>query len=47
MRADLKLIASWIEPGSRALDLGCGSGDLLDALQKKGVTASAGSVPGV
>lgn len=40
MRADLKLIASWIEPGSRALDLGCGSGDLLDALKKKGVTSS-------
>ena len=40
MRADLKLIASWIEPGSRALDLGCGSGDLLDALKKKGVTGS-------
>jgi len=32
MRYDLSLIASWIEPGSRVLDLGCGSGDLLHML---------------
>lgn len=29
MRYDLQIIASWIEPGSRVLDLGCGEGDLL------------------
>ena len=29
MRFDLQVIASWIEPGSRVLDLGCGDGDLL------------------
>jgi len=34
MRFDLQVIASWIEPGSRVLDLGCGSGDLLENLRK-------------
>jgi methionine biosynthesis protein MetW len=29
MRYDLQLIASWIEPESRVLDLGCGNGELL------------------
>ncbi len=29
MRYDLQIIASWIEPGARVLDLGCGTGDLL------------------
>lgn len=29
MRFDLEIIASWIDPGSRVLDLGCGEGDLL------------------
>lgn len=29
MRYDLQIIASWIEPGSRVLDLGCGEGELL------------------
>ena len=32
MRYDLSLIASWIEPGATVLDLGCGSGDLLQIL---------------
>lgn len=34
LRFDLKIIASWIEPGSRILDLGCGEGDLLNYLKK-------------
>jgi methionine biosynthesis protein MetW len=29
MRYDLQIIASWIDRGSRVLDLGCGNGDLL------------------
>jgi len=29
MRFDLEVIASWIEPGAKVLDLGCGEGDLL------------------
>lgn len=33
MRFDLQIIASWIEPGSKVLDLGCGSGTLLSWLQ--------------
>lgn len=34
MRFDLQIIASWIEPGSEVLDLGCGEGDLLHFLQE-------------
>jgi len=33
MRFDLQLIASWIQPGSRVLDLGCGEGELLEYLK--------------
>jgi methionine biosynthesis protein MetW len=37
-RFDLQVIASWIIPGSRVLDLGCGGGDLLYHLKlHKGV----------
>lgn len=35
MRFDLQVISSWIQPGSRVLDLGCGRGDLLFYLQHK------------
>ena len=34
MRYDLQIIASWIEPGSKVLDLGCGEGDLLSHLKR-------------
>jgi methionine biosynthesis protein MetW len=34
MRYDLSIIASWIEPGAAVLDLGCGSGRLLEHLAK-------------
>ena len=43
IRFDLQLVASWIEPGSRVLDLGCGEGDLLlylkthKAIEGKGI----------
>lgn len=33
IRFDLQLIASWIKPGTRVLDLGCGEGDLLHYLK--------------
>ena len=35
LRADLRIIASWIQPGSRVLDLGCGRGELLAALTRE------------
>jgi methionine biosynthesis protein MetW len=34
MRFDLQVIASWIEEGSRVLDLGCGEGELLRILRE-------------
>lgn len=34
IRFDLQIIASWIEIGSKVLDLGCGGGDLLYFLKK-------------
>jgi methionine biosynthesis protein MetW len=41
MRYDLQTIASWIEPGSKVLDLGCGEGELLHFLkQNKQVSGS-------
>jgi len=35
MRFDLQILASWITPGSRVLDLGCGRGDLLSWLARE------------
>jgi methionine biosynthesis protein MetW len=34
IRFDLQILASWIEPGTKVLDLGCGEGDLLYYLKK-------------
>lgn len=42
VRADLKRIASWIDPGSRVLDLGCGDGTLLAHLQNNKQCVGAG-----
>ncbi|MFT5395884.1 MAG: methionine biosynthesis protein MetW [Gammaproteobacteria bacterium] len=35
LRTDQALIAEWIKPGSRALDLGCGDGTLMAHLQQQ------------
>jgi len=35
LRVDLQLIAKLVEPGSRALDVGCGDGALLDYLNQE------------
>lgn len=35
MRYDLSVIASWVAPGSRVLDLGCGHGQLLAHLARE------------
>jgi methionine biosynthesis protein MetW len=41
LRFDLHVIASWIDPGARVLDLGCGEGSLLKHLiQQKKVIGS-------
>ncbi|NGM85771.1 methionine biosynthesis protein MetW [Parapusillimonas sp. SGNA-6] len=42
VRADLVRIASWVEPGSRVLDLGCGDGTLLAYLQNDKDVVGAG-----
>ncbi len=35
MRADLEIIAEWISPKARVLDMGCGDGELLDVLSQQ------------
>ena len=35
MRADREIIQQWIRPGARVLDLGCGTGELLDYLTRE------------
>jgi methionine biosynthesis protein MetW len=42
VRYDLSIIASWIEPGASVLDLGCGSGRLLEHLAKTKNVRGAG-----
>ena len=42
IRFDLQIIASWIEPGARVLDLGCGEGDLLNYLAQRRQIAGTG-----
>ena len=42
MRFDLFLIASWIKPGSRVLDLGCGEGSLLEHLIRQKQVVGSG-----
>ncbi len=39
MRPDLALSQHWIDPDARVLDLGCGNGELLRALQQRGQQA--------
>jgi methionine biosynthesis protein MetW len=34
-RRDLRLLADWIRPGARILDLGCGDGELLNYLREQ------------
>jgi methionine biosynthesis protein MetW len=41
VRFDLQVVASWIEPGAKVLDLGCGGGVLMEHLaREKGVRAT-------
>jgi methionine biosynthesis protein MetW len=35
IRPDLQVVANWIEPGSRVLDIGCGNGELLAYLGRE------------
>ena len=42
LRADLAIIAQWIKPGSKVLDLGCGDGTLLAHLRKQRNTQGYG-----
>lgn len=42
MRFDLQIIASWIKPGSKVIDLGCGEGDLLHFLKENKLVVGTG-----
>ena len=40
LRPDLAVIARHVAPGSRVLDVGCGTGELLEHLQERGAQPS-------
>jgi len=42
MRYDLQIIASWIQPGSKVIGLGCGEGELLQYLKEQKQVAETG-----
>ena len=42
VRFDVRVIASWIEPGAKVISLGCGEGDLLYFLKKNKRTIGTG-----
>lgn len=42
MRYDLEIIAAWVRPGSRVLDLGCGTGELLEHLKREKAVRGSG-----
>lgn len=42
MRYDLQIIASWIQPGSRVIGLGCGEGELLHYLKHRKQVSETG-----
>ena len=42
IRFDLQIIASWVEPKTRVLDLGCGEGDLLFHLKTRKAVGGTG-----
>ena len=46
MRADLELVAGLVPDGARVLDLGCGSGDLLEQLAHKGCRGTGVEIDG-
>ncbi len=46
MRADLEIVASLVPAGARVLDLGCGSGDLLERLATKGCRGTGVEIDG-
>jgi methionine biosynthesis protein MetW len=47
MRADLELVAGFVPPGSRVLDLGCGSGALMRYLtDRRGCTGTGVEIDG-
>ncbi len=37
VRPDFNVIAGWVQPGERVLDLGCGDGSLLNLLGERGI----------